>query len=381
MGLKLSQSSQENTSFIISALGAIGGALQNYIAMEMFLREIIGGLTSISRLLSGSIHVAAIATGGVCSGMVNFFINMDLLDAFLKRLTSDEIKAELSTWDTFAYYAGIAVFSVTGILFGMMAFTFSASTPLALLAIASGVFVALIMTIQEIETWLQKFDPPTVHENDEAEDWLGTLCGHLIAGGNVLALSLLFTLGLSEVLIALQVAALPAFVIGLSVAFTFGAFTEYYFYDFFLAKFCGHFAAKWHEMTHCDYAPLGFLCIGVNAIVNAALTYSGVGLLAGALVLAGIALPPAGVILALSVVSAIFSGSASLILGMDFWIRKMGHPQDHVETATSVVDAPTQLPAPDAPKLEYDAMQSLRFFQPVQPNIHSELDLSIQHAA
>lgn len=381
MGINLSPAAQHNTSFVISALGAIGGALQNYIAMEMFLREIIGGLTSISRLLSGSIHVAALATGGVCSGAVNFFINMDLLDAFLKRLTSDEIRVELSAWDTFSYYAGIAVFSVTGVLFGMMAFTFSAATPLALLAIASGVFVALIMTIQEIETWLQKFDPPTVNDDEDTADWLGTICGHVIAGGNVLALSLLFTLGLSEVLIALQVAAFPAFIIGLSVAFTFGAFTEFYFYDFFLAKFCGHFASKWNEMIHCDYAPLGFLCIGVNAIVNAALTYSGVGLLAGALALAGIALPPAGVILALSVVSAIFAGSASLILGMDFWIRKMGHQQDNVETATPFVDAPTQPSVMDALKPEHDATQSLRFFQQAQSNTPSEFDVSMQHAA
>ncbi len=359
MGIQLSPAAKKNTSYIVSALGAIGGALQNYIAVEMFLREIVGGFTSISRLLSGFLHATAIGAGGMCSGMVNFFINLELLEGFLERITSDEPGVELTGWRKFSYYAGIFVFSVTGVLFGMMAFTFSAATPLAILGLASGVFVAVIMTIQEIETWLQGFDSP---ESDDVESlydiflqWKSTLtfgkaCGHIIAAGNVLALSLLFTLGLAEVLMVMQVAAFPAFVIGLSVAFTFGAFTEFYFYNFFLAKFCDKIESKWEEMKASQYASLGFLCVGVNAFVNAALTYSGVGLLAGALVVAGIALPPVGVIIALSAISAVFAGSASMILGMDFWIRKMGGqadavveaPQDDVNTDTHIVDGPEE---------------------------------------
>ncbi len=333
MRIELSNAAKKTTSYIVSVLGAAGTALQNYIAVELFLRGIVSGFTSISRLLSGVLHAVSIGVGGVCSGTVNYFINVDLLDGFLERITSKKSGPELSGWRKFTYYGGIFVFAVTGVLFGMTAFTFSMATPLSVLALASGVFVAMIMTIQEIETWLQGFDDP---ESDGKESlyalflkWKSTLtwgkaCGHIIAAGNVLALSLLFTLGLAEVLMAMSVAAFPAFVIGLSVAFTFGAFTEFYFYNFFLAKFCHQFKANWEGMQASSHAVFGMICISTNAFVNAALTYSGVGLLSGALAVAGIALPPAWVITALSVVSAIFAGGASFILGMDFWIRKQG---------------------------------------------------------
>ncbi len=414
MSSKLSYPVKKITLPIIGALGAAGVALQNYMMVDLFLRGILGHFTSIPRLLSGMIQAVAIGAGGVCSGVVNFFINVELLESFLDRITRDKSVRELTGWRKFRYYAGLFVFSVTGVLFGMMAFAFSATTPLALLALAAGVFVTIIMTIQEVETWLQSFDEtvrilfsePTADDQDkvissneilivytdetyklgfcnkngkyetkeivdqdmltclqqykqageiDAADhlnkinqililldtsshkrtisdifmaWkstltLGKLCGHIIAAGNVIALSLLFTLSLVDVLVAFQVAAFPALVIGLSVAFTFGAFTEFYFYNFFLAKLCNKFAENWEKMKATKCAPLGYVCIGTNAFVNTALTYAGVGLLTSALVLAGFAMPPIGLIIGLAAVSAVFSGSASFLLGMDFWIRKM----------------------------------------------------------
>ncbi len=322
MGIKLSDETKKKTSVVVSALGAIGVALQNYIAVSLFLREIINGFTSISKMLSGFIHVASIGLGGVCSGMVNYFINLDLLEGFLDRISRESVVTNWSTGKKLTYYGGIFVFAVTGVLFGLTAFTIGMATPLAALGVASGILVAVIMTIQEIETWLQGFDDPDMKW--KATLTFGKFCGHLLAAGNVLALSLLFTLGLTEVLIALSVSALPAFVIGLSVAFTFGAFTEFYFYNFFLAKFCQQFKANWEAMKATQYAGFGYFCITTNAFVNAALTFSGVGLLTGAIALTGMVLPPVGLILTLSVVSAIFAGGASAVLGMDFWIRKQG---------------------------------------------------------
>lgn len=414
MSSKLSDAAKKTTIVVISALGAAGVALQNYMAVDLFLRGIVGSFTSITRLLSGMIQAMAIGAGGVCSGVVNFFINVELLEGFLERITSHKSSRELTGWRKFRYYAGLFVFSVTGVLFGMMAFAFSATTPLAVLALAVGVFVAIIMTIQEVETWLQSFDEkvrvlisePTADDKDKVissnevlvvytegtyklgfcdkngkyaikevvdkemlaclqqykqvgdidsvdhlnkinqiltsfdtsshkrsikdifKTWKSTLtfsklCGHIIAAGNVIALSLLFTLSLVDVLVALQVAAFPALVIGLSVAFTFGAFTEFYFYNFFLAKLCNKFTENWEKMKATKFAPLGYVCIGTNAFVNGALTYAGVGLLSSALVLAGFAMPPLGLIIGLAAVSAVFAGSASYLLGMDFWIRKM----------------------------------------------------------
>jgi len=135
-----------------------------------------------------------------------------------------------------------------------------------------------------------------------------------------LALSLLFTLSLAEALIALQVAAIPALIAGFLVSFTFGAFTEYYFYNFYLADFCKDFGENWNLMMAAPYALVGLLSVSTNALVNAALTYSALGLLTVLLVTAGVVLPPVWVITALSLTSAFFAGAASVVLGMDFWI-------------------------------------------------------------
>lgn len=306
-------------SIVISALGALGVALQNYLAVEIFLK----GLLSGGKWVSGFIKSVSIGSGGIASGMVNFWMNVSLLEGFFARMTSnkDYHYKTLSTLEKVQYFGGIFVFVVTGILFGLMAFAFGLEGPISILAVAAGVFVSMIMTIQEVETWLKSYNPLKIEEEAlSGLQKLGKACGHIIAIGNVLALSLLFTLGLAESLMMMQIAAFPAFVIGVAVAFTFGAFTEYYFYNFYLADFCKDFYKNCQLMRANNHPVLGLLCVSTNAFVNAALTYSGVGLLTGLLVTAGIGLPSIAVITGLSVVSAFFSGSASFVLGMDFWI-------------------------------------------------------------
>ena len=323
-------------SILISALGAIGVALQNTIAVALFLRSVISGFTTITNLLSKIIHGVAIGFGGMSSGMVNFFMNVELLDDFIARMSTKQSNLNLKGWRKFRYYAGTFVFVVTGILFGATAFTFGMSTPFAAIAVAAGVLVSIIMTIQEVETWLSSFKPEAP-EDVGLEDktslynlfihWKSTLTfnkaiGHFIAAGNVIALSLLFTLGLAEVLISLEVAAFTAFVLALSISFTFGAFTEFYFYNFFLADFCNNIGKEWQKLKQSPHATLALICVSINAFVNGALTYSGVGLLSGLLLTAGIALPPVAVLVGLASVSAIFAGAASFLLGMKFMIPK-----------------------------------------------------------
>lgn len=312
-------------SQLFSGLAALGVALQNYQAVSLFLNSLAVGL-SASRALNWSIQVMALVTGGLCSGMVNFWMNIELLEGFYARMTSKEDRqyTKLSVWEKVQYFAGIIVFVVTGVLFGLMAFTFSMEGPLALLSLMIGLFVAGIMTIQEVETWLSSYDEQAETSN-EALTWgqtVGKWTGHMIALGNVLALSLLFTLSLTEGLMALNVAIVPALLIGFSVAFTFGSFTEYYFYNFYLASFCQNFSDKLTQMLSAPNVGFGVLCVSINAFVNGALAYSGVNMLAILLVAANIALPPLAVMTALAVVSAIFAASASLILGLDFWVRQ-----------------------------------------------------------
>ena len=360
-------------NYILSALGAISIALQNYVAVELFIRVTMLAGAPLTIGASRLLRLISFVFGAVGSGMVNFFINIDLLDAFFKRLSGETPSPSLTGWVQVQYVLGIIVFIATGLLFGLTAFAFAITTPFALLAISAGIFVAIIMTIQELETWLQSFDDQST---ETIEFSIGALCGHIIAAGNVLGLSLLFTLGLAETLMFFNVAAFPALMVGLCVAFSGGAFTEFYFYNFFLAKFCNSFDQKCELMKNTKYAFFGLFCISCNALVNMALTYSGVGLLSLFLVTAGIALPPTWAFIGLSAVSGAFAGAASFLLGMDFWIRNMS-PCDE-SLATPKIDirehSPSTFSEPSishSPSLSFSSGTSngIRFFRPINDEI------------
>ena len=352
MANALTEHNGENTSAIptysqtISAMGAMGVALQNYPAVVLFISSLSKNIIPITQTSTALIHTTALATGGLASGVVNFWMNVELLDGFFKRMTEKDAQGhykyiqeykKLSAWQQLQYFTGIAVFIITGILFGLMAFVFAMEGPLAILSIVAGLLVAGIMTVQEVETWLESYDkifialdPKNQGLEEEIEavlpltHWqlVGKYCGHFIAAGNVLALSLSFTLGLTQSLMFLNFAALPALLIGLSIAFTIGAFTEYFFYNTYLSEFCQNLGENIGKMMAVKHAWFGILCITTNALVNAALTYAAVELLAGLLITASIALPPVAAITALAAISAFFAGTASLILGTAFWIRQ-----------------------------------------------------------
>lgn len=314
---------------LLAALGAAGVALQNYQAVQLFLKSVLPA----SQHSMYAIHAAALGAGGVCSGLVNFKMNMDLLDDFFARWKFEDYTAyvaagyfdykEASLQKQVKYFGGSFIVVVTGVLFGLMAFTFAMGSPLAMLSLMVGLFVTAITMIQELEAWLAAFDPKNLSETEAVADaWeiFGQWCGYIIAVGNVLAFSLMFTLALAETLIFLQVAAVPALMIGAAVSFLFGGFTEYNFYAPYLTKLCGQFEDKWKAMMARSDALLGLLCISTNAFVNAALTYATLELLTALLVSASIALPPVAAITAISAALTFFAGSASFLLGMNFWI-------------------------------------------------------------
>jgi len=309
----------------VSSLGALGVALQNYQAIVLVINGLTAGIQA-NRLLSWAAQIAALSTGGLCSGMVNFWMNAELLDAFVLRMTSEKAYqyTHLNSWEKLQYFSGIFVFIVTGVLFGLMAFTFAMTGPLAILSIVSGIFVSVIMIIQELETWFGSYDEKelAVESSLTSLELFGKWVGHIIALFNVIALSLLFTLSLAQALIALNVAAYTALIVGFVVAFTFGAFTEYYFYNLYLSNFCKDFGVKCSIMTSLPNSEFAFLCVATNALVNGVMTYAGIGLLSELLIAASIALPPVMAITVLAAVSAFFAGSASFILGLDFWTRQ-----------------------------------------------------------
>jgi hypothetical protein len=298
---------------LLAGFGAMGVAMQNYPAVVYFLKEMSSNFFPASKLLDNVINLIAFGAGVLCSGWVNFLINVDLLNKFFNG--SDDTFA-LSDTQKKCYYAGIGIFVVTGILFGLMAFTFAMEGPFAALSILAGVFVAAIMTIQEVETWFSSFKP---QQSLTTEQWLGQWIGHVIAIGNVIALSLLFTLSLAQSLMMINFTAANAFLIGALIAFSFGAFTEFYFYDYYLASFCGDFWNNWATMNNNPQKNLGLICVATNAFVNAALTYAGVSLLLNSLVLNQLVLLPTIALPIISSLSSFFAGSASFILGLDFW--------------------------------------------------------------
>lgn len=317
----------ELSAYIWSVLGALGVAIQNYLGALLFIQALLKSTTKSVMIL---VQTTAISLGGICSGMVNFLMNIDLLKAFFQRITGKKQLPPLTKGQTIRLYVGSAIFIISGILFGLTAFTFGMTSPLSVLAIIAGIFVAGIMIVQELETWLDSFQQENVDEQQTLtaifHDWLKKLnlkkgIGYLIALGNVMALSLLFTLGLAQCAMMLGIAALPAFIIGITISFTIGAFTEFYFYNAFLSKFCENIVKKWTSITSQKYAPIGISLAALNALVNGALTYSGVQLLSGLFISAGLSAPALGSMIALCAICALFAASASFILGIDFWIK------------------------------------------------------------
>lgn len=312
---------------VISFLGALGTGLQNYMGVASFIQGMMSLSYAATEAGRGIIHGVATMLGGFCSTLVNYCMNIGLLEDFYERITKKPKPKNLKGWKKFRYYAGAGVFIGTGILFGLTAIAFGPIGPLAVISIIAGIFVSIIMIIQEVETWLKSFDneadirKPLSQIFKEWKNSLtqGKVVGLTISIGNVIALSLLFTIGLSTFFMSVGVAALPALITSFAIAFTGGAFTEFYFYHSFLSKFCDEFKKNWKEFKKVPYPVLGFACVATNALVNGILAYTGIFMLSSLFAAASVAAPPLGILIAVAVVTGLFAGSASFILGLDFW--------------------------------------------------------------
>jgi hypothetical protein len=349
--------------YLVSLLGAAGTGLQNYMAVAALIKDLMDGAFAATKAGLSIIHSIALAFGGLCSGLVNFCINIGLIENFLERITKKK-KPDLKGWQKFRYWFGSGVFVITGLLFGLTALAFGPVGALAAVSIAAGIFVAGIMTIQELETWLESFDDKEetiIDANGQKKtiikkkkslkelfiEWKSSLTkrkvvGLVIAVGNVVALSLLFTLGLASFLTGVGVAALPALIIGAVVAFTGGAFTEYYFYNRFLSDFCENIKEKWKAFKETKYPALGMASGIINALVNGVLSYIGIMMITTLLTAASIAMPPIGIVIAITAIAATFAAVASFILGLDFWINNSKKITGYFTKEKSASDKPVE---------------------------------------
>jgi hypothetical protein len=350
--MKITKIIKKLVIYVASGLGALGNALQSYMAVVDLIKSLISGALAASSGGLVFMHGIAVGVGGICGGIINFFINVELLESFYKRMTGKKPMPQLEGWQKCQYWFGSIIFIVTGLLFGLTAFAFGPVGTLAAIAIAAGIFVAVIMMVQELETWLESFDDEKENKKSitqKFDEWYASLTpskvlGIAIALGNVLALSLLFTLGMATFLSGIGVAVLPALAIGLAVGFTGGAFTEFYFYNRFLSDFCEKIADKWNAFCAAKYSPLGFVMSAINACVFGTSCYVGITMLAGVMTAASIALPPLGVIIAIAATAAVFAAAASFVLGLSFWQRNSGKifsalPDCSCTSSTAMVSA------------------------------------------
>ena len=64
MAINFNIKTKKAVGVIISALGALGVAMQNIVAVVLFLRSTLGSFTTITKFLSNMIHGVAIGFGG-----------------------------------------------------------------------------------------------------------------------------------------------------------------------------------------------------------------------------------------------------------------------------------------------------------------------------
>ena len=302
--------------YLTAFLGALGAGFQSFMAFIIFLDKISNFSSLLKLLISGVLNLY--------SSLINFAMNIGLLWDFFERISGKKPKPFLSGWQKFRYYAGSALFIVTGLLFALTIVAFAPTGILAITGTIAGVFAGIMMMIQQLETWLQSF--PTDEKKqlslwEKFSKWYKNLTapqiiGFVIALGNLLALSLLLTLGLSSFLLSLGVATFPAIVIGMTIACTMGAFTQFHFTNTFISNFCTNFLVRCQLLWKSKGAAFGILSILTNGGVNAALFYAGVLMLGSLLLSAGIVFP----VLPFAIISAIFGGIASILLGSEFWI-------------------------------------------------------------
>jgi len=316
-------------SRFISLAGALGSGLQFVLGMVDFLKNL--GQSSVALIygISG-------AFGGFFGGLINLFINVELLEDFLKRIKDKRLSGitivkEMNLKNVgklLLYWSGILVFVGTGVLFGMTALAFGGSGGvLGILGITAGILVAVIMIVQECETWAKCFKD--LRSDQEIIEHANALKPSKKAKGLALALSLInvfglsagFAFGLITVLhVYFGVALIPAVTIGLAISFSTGAFTEYVFYNYFLADFITNFKERWSDFfKNKSTATVGLLSIGINAGINGILSVTAMLGLNALLLSAGFAAIPLGVTIA----TGVFCGVVSLVLGADFWIRLM----------------------------------------------------------
>jgi len=132
---------------------------------------------------------------------------------------------------------------------------------------------------------------------------------------------MLFTLALAQCLLLLNCSLALSLGIGASIAFTFGAFTEYFFYKDYLTDFCQNIQKHLSHNTNSCNNLFGLLTAMVNGLVNAALAYAGIDLLFQMIYSSGLSWIPT-IAPVVTIVLSLFAGTASLILGFNFWSKQ-----------------------------------------------------------
>ena len=178
-----------------------------------------------------------------------------------------------------------------------------------------------------IEVWVNLLDP-LKRSNASQGSKLARGTGIAFSIATFVVLSTLFTLGIASFLMSFGVAAMPALIAGVGIAFTVGAFTELFFYAPYQMDFCSNINQTWQNFKASKKPLLGLAIVGLNAVANGVVAGFAIGLLIGVMVTAGAAVPPFGAVLAVAIIAGLIAAAASFMLGTEFWIKKFGkHPK------------------------------------------------------
>ena len=123
--------------YLTAFLGALGAGFQSFMAFIIFLDKISNFSSLLKLLISGVLNLY--------SSLINFAMNIGLLWDFFERISGKKPKPFLSGWQKFRYYAGSALFIVTGLLFALTIVAFAPTGILAITGTIAGVFAGIMM--------------------------------------------------------------------------------------------------------------------------------------------------------------------------------------------------------------------------------------------
>ena len=272
------------SALVASILSGLVSGYQSFIALLEMLKPGVN-ILFLFRKASTAMAVLGIGIVSSCNALINFHMGFDLFRNFFRRLFENRNTrptVEMSTRDKFKYWCGLTLIVINIVLFGcagfVLALTMGCSPAFTVLAVTTGLIGALLNGIQEIETWLEKFE----NKKDKQKSYtlqksvpancIGGFLAFLIAA----SVSAFLTTGLIGAFAACGFGTLP--LLGAAaIACTIGGSTIFMYYNQYLPKFFGRIRSQCEKFKNSSLTHK--ISVVINAIATGASSYTGLLLL------------------------------------------------------------------------------------------------------